>query len=554
MLQSLSIQNYAIIDDLTLSLDTGMTIITGETGAGKSILLGALSLILGRRADTDVLYQPDRKCIVEGRFAIEAYALEPFFHQHNLDYEPVTFIRREINKQGKSRAFVNDTPVTLTVLRQLTSHLVDLHQQHETADLATDRFQLDALDALARQKPQVQAYTKEYRAFKKMEKELDTLREEAQRAQQEADYWQFQYDELAALALKEPDEQEKIEQELAGLTHAEQIKEGLWHAIQTLDGTETSIIDQINHLSQQLETLARYQPVLHQAAKRLESAGIELQDLQREMEEIAESTQVDESLTQELQERLNAIYRLQKKHGVTTLRALMDLQQDLESRLNGITDRSARIEKLTRMLAQQRKMVLEQAKAISKHREKAGQMLAEKVNALLKEVGMPNGRLHITITQDHTQLLAHGIDEVTFAFSANKGAPPQPIRKVASGGELSRLMLVIKSLIASSTALPTLIFDEIDTGISGEVALRVGQILEKLAAHHQVAVITHLPQIAGKGNTHYFVYKKEQDGRTVTRLRLLEDNTRVQAIAEMIGGDKPSQAALDNAKELLRNP
>lgn len=552
MLTSLFIQNYAIIDRLELQPDKGLTTITGETGAGKSILLGALSLVLGKRADTSVLFNRAEKCIVEATVTLNNYALEHFFAQHELDYDDTTLLRREINPQGKSRAFINDTPVRLTVLRDLASQIIDLHQQHETLELGQQAFQRQVLDALAGHEKQMQAYRRAYRAYSADSKELKYLQEADRQAQQEADYLAFQLQEVKALELEDPKEQERLEEELDTLTHAEHIKQGLFAAQQALGGHEQSATEVLAQVQQALRPLTGYNQQIEQLYQRLDSAMAELQDIQREMEHVEESVTLDEEQIQTLQDRLNELYRLEKKHGVNTLAELMRLQAEWEASQQGMTDRSDRIADLERSLQQQEKQLLQTAQQLSKARQAAAKQLQDKVNALLPEVGLPKAQLQVAVEATGETPGPDGIDTIGFYFSANKGATPQPIVKVASGGELSRLMLVIKSLVAASTALPTLIFDEIDTGISGEVALKVGELLHQLADHHQVLVITHLPQIASQGHKHLFVYKEEQNGHTQTRLQALEGDNRVKAIAQMIGGERPSSSALESARELLR--
>lgn len=553
MLTSLFIQNYAIIDRLELQPDKGLTIITGETGAGKSILLGALSLVLGKRADTSVFHQAQEKCIVEATIEISSYDLQSFFLRHELDYDDTTLLRREINPQGKSRAFINDTPVNLTVLRELAGQLIDLHQQHETLDLANQDFQRQVLDAVAKQEEDAQAYRKRYQELLKQQKELHALKEADRQAQQEADYLAFQLQEVQALELDDPNEQDQLEEELDTLTHAEQIKQGLFEAQQALGDQDMSVIDMLGAVKSALKGLTAYHSSVASLYERLDGTLAELQDIQREMVHVEESVSLDEEQIQTIQDRLNEINRLEKKHGVTTLAELMRLQEEWESNQQGMTDRSDKIVALEKTIAAEQSALLQQAATLSANRQTAAKTLQQQVNPLLAEVGLPNARFEAMVSVQEENLTRDGIDTIGFYFTANKGAAPQPIGKVASGGELSRLMLVIKSLVAASTALPTLIFDEIDTGISGAVALKVGELLSQLARHHQVAVITHLPQIASKGNKHFFVYKEEANGRTLTKLHELTGDQRIRAIAEMIGGDTPSEAALTNARELLRN-
>lgn len=553
MLTGLYIQNYAIIDRLELEPAKGLTTITGETGAGKSIVLGALSLVLGKRADMRVLHQSDKKCIVEATIAIGAYGLTDFFEQHGLDYADSTLLRREITPQGKSRAFINDTPVTLAVLRTLASQLIDLHQQHETLELAQQDFQRQVVDAVGQQETEAQAYRTAYKAYLQQQKKLTALEQADREARQAADYITFQLQELAALDLEDVNEQEILEEKLAQLTHAEQIKQGLFEAQQLLGEQEGSIVDNLGAVKQALRGLLPYNSAIEPLYNRLDSTLAELQDVQREMALMADTVSLDEEEIITLQDRLNAIYRLQKKHGVDTIEGLLQLQTEWAANQQGNDNRSAEILALKQAIAGQQQTLLQQAKQLSKKRQSAGVQLQESVNRMLVDVGLPNAQFTVSITADNTQLHKDGIDSIVFYFTANTGAPPQPIGQVASGGELSRLMLVIKSLVAASTALPTLIFDEIDTGISGAVALKVGELLRQLAAHHQVMVITHLPQIASQGEQHFYVYKESDYETTATRVKPLTGEERVRAIAEMIGGDSPTAAAITNARELLRN-
>lgn len=550
MLKSLYIRNYAIIQELELSLSSGLTTVTGETGAGKSILLGALSLILGKRADTTMLYTEREKCIVEGKFDISAYQLEGFFEANDLDYAPQTYVRREINSQGKSRAFINDTPVTLNVLRDFASQVIDLHQQHETLELGTEDVQLQVIDSLAQNEHRLLEYKVQFGEYRKSMHDLKQLRETQQQAQQDLDYFTFQMNELEAANLSREDDQETLEQELATLTHAESIKTALANGVQSLDGGEMNTLELLEQVIQELKTVEGYHAGIKELNERLRSSAIELRDIKSELEYLDADLSVDEEHIAEVQARLDLIFKLEKKHGLNSIQELCDLRDELAEKVSDTTNLDARIEEQQRLVNQIRKELQAKANELSQQRTTAIKTFIESVNSQLPEVGLPNAR--VEVEHNHTKdFTPTGTDEITFLFTANPGAKPLPIRKVASGGELSRLMLVIKSLVAASTALPTLIFDEIDTGISGEVGLKVGKRLKRLAASHQVVCITHLPQIASKGDLHYFVYKEVKNGQTYTHVKTLESEERTAEIARMLSGEKPSEAALANARDLL---
>lgn len=550
MLQSLYIRNYAIIQELELELSSNLTTITGETGAGKSILLGALSLILGKRADTSVLYSEDEKCIVEGQFQIDAYDLKYFFEENDLDYAATTVVRREINNQGKSRAFINDTPVNLTVLKTFASKVIDLHQQHETLDIATDDVQLQVIDSMAGSGPDLAKYKETFREYRKARKKLSELQNTQQQSQQDLDYFQFQLAELEQAQLSKDESQEALEDELDTLTHAEAIKSALANAAQGLDGEEVSVTNLLEQLIQELKGVEQYNTAVKELNERLRSGLIELRDVHSEMEDLDADLTVDEERLLEVQNRLDLIYKLQKKHGVTTIQELCELEEELADKVANSANLDERIASQEKVVGKLETELTSKALTLSKARKEAIETFRESVNAQLPNVGLPNAS--VTVERESLEEFSvTGLDKITFLFTANPGAKPLPIRKVASGGELSRLMLIIKSLVAASTALPTLIFDEIDTGISGEIGLKVGSLLKKLARNHQVVCITHLPQIASKGDTHYFVFKDVQNGRTYTHVKTLEREERTTEIARMLSGENPTEAALANARDLL---
>jgi len=549
MLQRIQIQNYAIIDALSIDFSQRLNIITGETGAGKSILMGALSLILGDRADSTVLLQRDKKCVVEGIFALagkkEAAA---FFAVHDLDGDDEVVIRREIAPSGKSRAFVNDTPVNLEQLRGLSSLLVDLHRQFDTLELGESDFQREVLDALAGQGSLLEEYRGVYRDYQAASRELATLKEQQAQFNKELDYNKFLFDELSEANLRE-NELEELDQELKILNNSEGIKTALSKVYYELKEGEQPLLQQLKTLQHSLAGFAAYHPELSGLADRMSSAQIELQDIAGEVDRINEEVGYDPRRIEEINERLSAGYKLLKKHGVQTTGALVEIYRQLEHKLKDSFQVDAGIAAGEKEVARLLQEAKKKAAVLSKNRQAQTGPLENKVNKLLKQVGMPNARLKVQISP--AELDAFGADEIEFLFDANKSDRFEPIRKVASGGELSRLMLCIKSLVAESIDLPTLIFDEIDTGISGEAARQVGIILKGLAKKRQVICITHQPQIAGKADAHYFVYKAVKGEAIQTNIRLLNQDERITAIAQMLSGEKPTAAALENAREMV---
>jgi DNA repair protein RecN (Recombination protein N) len=556
MLQKLSINNYALIDNLEISFDGGLNILTGETGAGKSIILGALSLILGQRAESRYFFNQQKKCVIEGTFKIGAFHLKHFFEDNDLDYEAETVLRREISADGKSRAFVNDTPVNLNSLKALGEKLIDIHSQHATLEINDPEFQLLVVDAVAKHDDLLSDYRTKFRAYKKSTAKLQQLIEESDKAKADLDYYQFQFDELEKAALS-ADEQELLEQELYSLNNAGEIKRNLLGAFYLMEDGEASAIIQLREAGHQLLALEKFNPLIAELHQRLNSTIIELKDIAAEIETIEQRTHTDEARAEEVNTRLSLIYNLQKKHRVDTNAELLQLQDELSDKIQQAVFGDEAIEKLKTQLGLDRKELEELAAQLSVNRKKVIPLIETQVLKTLSEMGMNNSNLKIeqTTPAGHNSPLwglgADGIDTVRFLFTANKGHALSEMSKVASGGELSRLMLSIKSLIAQNTALPTIIFDEIDTGVSGEVANQVGQIMEKLADNLQVITITHLPQIASKGQSHYFVYKDDEAATTYTRIKQLNKEERVLEIAKMLSGDKPGESALQNARELL---
>lgn len=549
MIERLHIRNYAIIEELTIDFSKGLTIITGETGAGKSILLGALGLVMGRRADIKSLYNLDTKCTIEGFFNVGAYDLRSFFDEHDLDFDPQVVIRREITPSGKSRAFVNDTPVTLNVLQDLSSTLIDLHQQFDNLDIHKVSFQLRLLDALAENRPLLARYQKLYSTYQQGQKQLQSLLKRQQQSAKELEFLQFQLEEFNTAELVDG-EQEELEEELSRLTNAEDIKRILAASFQQLSESEVSVIGQMEELTQSIKSVSSFDRRIEGLYDRFSGLMEELRDIAQEFESIADETEHDPERTQEVQERLDMIYRLQNKHQVASIKELLEIQSDLQQQLDDIGDLSQEIGRLQKSTQEQRQQLEAMAEELSTRRHGVVGGFENKVEQMLAQLSMAHAKLKVDISRTE-DLEPTGFDEVNFLFAANKGGRLQLIKDVASGGELSRLTLVVKSLVASAIPLPTLIFDEIDTGISGDVALKMGSILRQLSNEHQVVSITHSPQIASKANAHYFVYKKDKEDRTVTEVRPLEMEGRVYAIATMLSQDPPSESAINTAKELL---
>jgi DNA repair protein RecN (Recombination protein N) len=551
MLKHLSVQNYALIDQLNVDLTDGLTIITGETGAGKSILLGALGLIAGSRADTQSLQDKTKKCIIEAAFNIKEYSLKDFFQEHELAYEPITTIRREINPEGKSRAFINDTPVTLNQLKDLGERLIDIHSQHQTLSLNGTDFQLSVVDAYSKHTDVLTDYQINYKSFKDLERQLKDLIDKESQAKKDLDYYQFQFNELEDANLK-AGEQYDLEQELETLNNSEEIKSNLSKAAFGLNGGEQNLLSSLNEIKAMLNSMAKFKPEIAELSARVNSSYIELKDIANELESIEGEVIYDPKRIELLNEKLDAIYRLQQKHQVKTIEELINIKDDLSNKLLDFSSLEAEIEKTKVTLEKLNKSLAAKAKTISDNRKKVIPKIEKEIASLLASLSMPNAQLQIahSVTDTYTNT---GIDKINFLFSANKGSDFKELNKVASGGELSRLMLSIKSLIAQLTSLPTIIFDEIDTGVSGDVADKVGIIMNSMAAKMQVITITHLPQIASKGLTHLFVYKEDKNHKTYSNIKKLSSEERIQEVAKMLSTGTPTAAAISNAKELLKN-
>ncbi len=551
MLQRLHIQNYAIIDEIEINFPGKLSIITGETGAGKSILMGALSLILGERADTTVLLKTDKKCFIEGFFDVqEKEAVKAFLSANEIEADDELVLRREIAPSGKSRAFINDSPATLQQIRALASLLVDLHQQFDTLELGDSDFQREVLDALGNNQEGLVSYKKVFSQWQVASKELEQLQEQKNNFNKEIGYFQFLFDELNEAAFKEH-ELEDLDQELQMLSNAEAINAALAKLNYALQESEQPVVAMLKQMANQLHAFASFNPQIALLIERLQSAQIELLDIARETTHISDGLQYDQKRIDVVNERIALGYKLGKKHNVHTTAELLQIRDDLEQQLQAVLNIDDAIIGKEKEAMELKQRVIKKANDISAVRMQQSKPLAEQVNALLVQVGMPNARLKIELTE--TALNIFGKDNIAFLFDANKSNRFEPLRKVASGGELSRLMLCIKSLVAESVDLPTLIFDEIDTGISGEAAKQVGIIMKRLEAQRQVISITHQPQIAGKADAHFFVYKEIKGDAIKTNIRLLSTDERITAIAKMLSGERPTAAALENAREMVMN-
>lgn len=551
MLKRLAIKNYALIDNLDISFSKELNIMTGETGAGKSIILGALSLILGQRAESKYFFNQQKKCVIEGTFLVNGFQLNEFFAENDLDYDLETVLRREISSDGKTRAFINDTPVNLTTLKKLGEKLIDVHSQHATLEINDEDFQLLVIDTVAGNQNLLNNYREVFRSYKKSQARLKELINQSEKSKSDLDYFQFQFDELEKANLF-IGEQAELEQELDSLTHAEDIKKSLVSSISVLSENEPSAIVQIKEAAVNLANAEKYNPEISILTERLNSCLIEIKDILSEIERIEQSSLINEERLQKVSDRLDLIYSLQKKHRVGSENELIAVRDQISNKLNSILFADEDIEKLKIEVDSLYKEVLTHSIQLDKTRTESIPKVEMQVMDTLTEIGMPNAVLKIVNdTLSEGKFDQNGNNQIRFLFSANKGQSPLPMNKVASGGELSRLMLSIKSLIAVHTALPTIIFDEIDTGISGEVALKVGHIMEKLSKNMQVIAITHLPQIASKGDTHYRVYKDEKGDITNTNITKLNEEERIFELAKMLSGDNPGESAIQNARELL---
>lgn len=549
MLTSLKISNYALIEELYMKPDQSFTIITGETGAGKSILLGALGLIIGQRADLNALKDKSKKCVVEAQFTIENYDLQGLFEQHDLDYEPTSIIRREITPNGKSRAFINDTPVNLNQLKELGEQLIDIHSQHNTLTLNNNQFQLKLVDALAENKTLLIDYTAAYKQYKLTKKILVDKESSITQAKAEENFLQFQFDELDQLNLVE-NEDEELEEEQRSLEHVEDTKAAVNSALNLLINQEENATDLIRSGKIQLTEAAKYNKVANELNDRLTSLFIEFQDITSELESENENLEYDPERLAYIRERLSAIYTLQKKHAVNSVKELLEICKIIESKLLAITNFDDDIIQLKADLLKAEQSLSKISDELSARRKAAKPILELQVKELLGRLGMSNAILSVKFNSLDSYS-SKGKEEVQFLFTANKGLEERELSKVASGGELSRLMLAIKRIMAQKVHLPTIIFDEIDTGVSGEIADKVGEILKEMSNDLQIISITHLPQMAAKGNNHLKVYKEDIENVTHSYIKELSKEERIEELAKMLSGSKTTSAAIDNAKALL---
>lgn len=550
MLTALSIKNYALIDDLKVDFPEGFIIITGETGSGKSIMLDALSLILGKRADMSALRNKEEKCIIEAEFLLQNYEFQPLFQELDIDYDPQTIIRREILPSGKSRAFVNDVPATLEVLSRLGQVLVDIHSQHQTLALSDTSFQFAIIDAMANDKPLLTEYVQLHQLLKKEQKKLEELIEFQKNAKKEYDYNLHQLKELKSATLEEGI-LEELEESYEEASNIEDIKENVSESLYLLNDENIGILNNLRELRRSFSSLTEYKQLYRDLYERIESAFLELEDLASEISDIDESIEADPDNLEQISKQLNKIYSLQKKHSVATVEELIAIQQELEEAVSKTESVDIDLNKQKKIVEEQYTATLKKANQLHKVREKVIPALDKKLTNFMHELGMPNGRFLITLTATDT-FFANGNDELSFLFSANKGGDFGQLKKVASGGELSRIMLAVKAIMAEHTALPTIMFDEIDTGVSGEISQKMGDIMKQMSQNRQVFAITHLPQIAAKGAYHFKVFKEDSKGKTTTHLKLLTEEERITELSEMLEGKNSGASARNHAIELLR--
>lgn len=551
MLRSLYIQNYALIEKLDISFEQGFSVITGETGAGKSIILGAIGLLLGQRADVKSIRTGATKCIIEARFDISNYHMQPFCEENELDYEDECILRRELYASGKSRAFINDTPAQLAQMKELGEQLIDIHSQHQNLLLNKEGFQLNVLDLLAHDEPALSAYQAAYKQWKQAQNDLDRLLERAARDKADEDYIRFQWEQLEEAHLTKG-EQEELEQEAETLSHAEDIKASLYRTDQLFNNEEGGLLSNLKECCNVMAELQAVYPAAEEWANRLESSYIELKDIADEVSDREEQVEFNPTRLDEVNERLNLIYSLQQKHRMDTVDELMALRDDYATRLASISSSDEEIETLKKRCGELQSEVRRQAAGLTEARREAAREVERQMAARLVPLGMPNVRFVVDMGERKEPGL-HGMDTVTFLFSANKNGTLQNISSVASGGEIARVMLSVKAMIAGAVKLPTIVFDEIDTGVSGEIADRMADIMQEMANNdRQVISITHLPQIASRGRAHYKVYKKDNETETNSHIRRLTDEERVEEIAHMLSGATLTEAALNNARALLK--
>lgn len=550
MLKHLYIKNFTLIDTLDIDFKTGFSVITGETGAGKSIVLGAIGLLLGQRADSKSIKAGAEKCIIEASFDLSRYQMESFFERNDIEYDATEcIIRRELTSAGKSRSFINDTPVALNMLKELGEQLVDVHSQHQNLLLGKQDFQMNVVDIMAHDTDTFNDYRETYAQYQNALHKLQQLKDSIERNRQQTDFLQFQYDELTAAHLCEG-EQEELEQRSETMQHAEEIKSALFETDHALQNEGSGIVVQLKSAISALRSIERVLPNATELAERMDSSYIELKDIAQEISGLTEDIDFDPSELEVINTRLDKIYDLQKKYHINSVSELLNKQQELQQTLNGIENSEEALSELQQELDASMKACEEKANMLTTQRKKAAKEIEKEMQSRLVPLGMPNVRFNVQITQG--QLGANGHDNIAFLFSANTSSPMQPVAQVASGGEIARVMLTLKALISGAVKLPTIIFDEIDTGVSGKIAEQMAQIMQEMGRNErQVISITHLPQIAALGTTHYKVFKEEGKEGTVSRMQLLSDEERIHEIAQMLSGSDVTNAAIANAKQLL---
>ena len=549
MITNLVIKNYALIEDIRVRLRDGLTIITGETGAGKSILLGALGLLLGKRADLSSVKVASEKCIIEGEFSLKDYKLKPVFVKNDLDYDHQTIIRREILPGGKSRAFVNDSPVSLAQLQNLGIHLVDVHSQNETLSLSSESFQIEIIDALAGNDAILEVYTNQLEEFRVISEEITTLKSNKEQVAKELDYNTFLYSELSEAGLKGMNQQE-LEDSYETLNNSEVIQESFSQIVNLLSEEQIGTLETAKQARIIFGKIKDFSTLYQEYWARLNSTIIELEDIFEGMEDLAGSVEADPSRLFEINEKLQVLYKLQQKHSVATVSELLEIQNQLASKIDSVINMDERLVDLENEQLQLKTEALKTASKLHENRTKAIPMLKEQLEVYLAELGLPNARFKFELEPSES-FRKNGTDKLELLFTANKGLDFGPLKKIASGGEMSRIMLSVKAVLAQYKKLPTIIFDEIDTGVSGEIANKMAHIMEEMSSAMQLLSITHLPQIAAKGEHHIKVYKEDVNDVTQTRLKILNEDERIVEIAQMIGGNNVTDAAIANAKELL---
>lgn len=549
MITSLSIENFALIEKLSVTFSDGFSVITGETGAGKSILLGALGLVLGKRADLNSLKNKEEKCIIEAHFQIKNYNLKPFFEANDLDYEDETIIRREILPSGKSRAFINDTPVNLNELQDLSNYLIDIHSQHQTQELSDDGVQFQIIDSVAANFDLISDYSLKLKEYKKSKSNLKSKCELLQSVLKEQDYNTFLLEELLSANLKSG-EQEELEVQYEKLNNVEFIKENLVKSLALANEEQIGVLENLKEIKLSFQKIANFSPEYNQLFERISSVLIEFDDVEKELSQLSENLFSDPEELDLINQKLQFIYNLQKKHQVNSVDELLAIQNDLDNKVVSVTTLESEIATIEKFIQEIGVQLNEIALKIHKNRAEAVPVLTNKLAAILEQLGMANARFNIQLTVKE-EFYSNGKDEIQFLFSANKGSDFGLLKKVASGGEMSRIMLAVKSVLSQYSKLPTIIFDEIDTGVSGEIAHKMGEIMKAMSENMQVFAITHLPQIAGKGKDHFKVYKVIKENQTQSELKLLSNDERVIEIAQMLSGSTISDSALNHAKELL---